>query len=60
MRQFNREYGQTLLLVTHDPEVGRACDRVVHMRDGLVADHGAIAAPAPMPAVVQTAIPTAA
>jgi ABC-type lipoprotein export system ATPase subunit len=59
MRWFNREHGQTLLLVTHDPEVGDACDRVVHMRDGLVADHGLV--PATPPATVpHTAIPTAA
>ena len=59
MRWFNREHGQTILLVTHDPEVGNACDRVVHMRDGLVADHGVVpvAPPVGMP---QTAIPTAA
>jgi putative ABC transport system ATP-binding protein len=35
LRTFNRERGQTLLLVTHDPEVGAACDRIIHMRDGL-------------------------
>ena len=60
MRWFNREHGQTLLLVTHDPEVGNACDRVVHMRDGLVADHGLVPASAPAVAMPQTAIPTAA
>ncbi len=59
MRWFNREHGQSLLLVTHDPEVGNACDRVVHMRDGLVADHGVVPATAPV-AAPQTAIPTAA
>ncbi len=64
LRWFNREHGQTLLLVTHDPEVGDACDRVVHMRDGLVQDHSAVAAePAAAPAVMampQAAIPSAA
>jgi len=60
MRWFNREHGQTLLLVTHDPEVGNACDRVVHMRDGLVADHGLVPASAPAVAMPQAAIPTAA
>jgi putative ABC transport system ATP-binding protein len=59
MRRFNREHGQTLLLVTHDPEVGDACDRVVHMRDGLVADHGAVPV-APTLTAPQAAIPTAA
>jgi putative ABC transport system ATP-binding protein len=34
LRTFNREHGQTVLMVTHDPNVGATCDRVVHMRDG--------------------------
>jgi ABC-type lipoprotein export system ATPase subunit len=37
LRRFNRERGQTVVLVTHDPEVGAACDRIIRMRDGLVA-----------------------
>ena len=37
-RQFNREQGQTIVLVTHDSEVGEACDRVVKMRDGRIRD----------------------
>ena len=36
LRRFNRQRGQTVVLVTHDPEVGAACDRIVRMRDGLV------------------------
>jgi ABC-type lipoprotein export system ATPase subunit len=36
LRRFNRERGQAFLLVTHDPEVGAACDRIIRMRDGLV------------------------
>jgi putative ABC transport system ATP-binding protein len=39
LRRFNREHGQTFVLVTHDAEVGAACDRVVRMRDGRVRDH---------------------
>jgi putative ABC transport system ATP-binding protein len=35
LRRFNRERGQTLVLVTHDPDVGAVCDRIIHMRDGL-------------------------
>jgi putative ABC transport system ATP-binding protein len=34
LRRFNRERGQTIVLVTHDAEVGAACDRVIRMRDG--------------------------
>ena len=40
LRQFNREHGQTIVLVTHDSEVGEACDRVIRMRDGRIRDHG--------------------
>ncbi len=40
LRQFNRERGQTFIIVTHDAEVGAACDRIIRMRDGLVSDHG--------------------
>jgi putative ABC transport system ATP-binding protein len=43
-RQFNREHGQTIVLVTHDSEVGDACDRIVRMRDGRIRDHGMRAA----------------
>jgi putative ABC transport system ATP-binding protein len=38
LRRFNKERGQTLLLVTHDAEVGAFCDRVIHMRDGLIQE----------------------
>ncbi len=36
MRDINLTTGTTFVLVTHDPDVAEACDRVVHMRDGLV------------------------
>jgi putative ABC transport system ATP-binding protein len=39
-RQFNREQGQTIVLVTHDSEVGEACDRTIRMRDGRIRDQG--------------------
>ena len=39
LRRFNKDRGQTLLLVTHDAEVGAFCDRVIHMRDGLIQEN---------------------
>jgi putative ABC transport system ATP-binding protein len=36
MRRLNKENGQTFVVVTHDPEVGAKCDRIIHMRDGQV------------------------
>jgi putative ABC transport system ATP-binding protein len=38
MRQLNRELGQTLVIVTHDPSIGQLCDRIVRMHDGQIVD----------------------
>jgi putative ABC transport system ATP-binding protein len=55
-RQFNREHGQTIVLVTHDAEVGEACDRTIRMRDGRIRDQGSRATtPAALPTVAATA-----
>lgn len=40
MRDLNRQRGQTLVIVTHDPTIGDLCDRIVRMQDGLIADEG--------------------
>jgi putative ABC transport system ATP-binding protein len=45
MRGLNRDHGQAFLIVTHDPEVGDACDRIVRMRDGVVVSDGREPAP---------------
>jgi len=37
MREINLMMGTTFILVTHDPDVAEACDRVIYMRDGSVA-----------------------
>ena len=34
--RFNQQMGQTLVLVTHAPEIGQLAHRVVHMRDGKI------------------------
>ncbi len=34
LRELNRKYRQTIVIVTHDPTVAAACDRTRRMRDG--------------------------
>lgn len=36
MEELNRDHGQTFVVVTHDPGVGKRCHRTVHMSDGLI------------------------
>jgi putative ABC transport system ATP-binding protein len=38
LRKLNQERRQTFLIVTHDAEVGAACDRTIWMRDGRVVE----------------------
>lgn len=34
----NRQQGLTIVIVTHDPGVGRQADRLIHIRDGRIVD----------------------
>ncbi len=36
LRQSNKELGQTVLMITHNPEAAEYGDRIVHMRDGAI------------------------
>ena len=36
-RALNREHGLTIVIVTHDPEIGRQMDRVIGLRDGRIS-----------------------
>jgi putative ABC transport system ATP-binding protein len=38
LRQLNKEMGQTIVMITHNPEAAAYADRVVHMRDGIIVD----------------------
>lgn len=43
MRQLNQEEGLTIVLVTHDANVGAQCERLISMRDGeIVSDNAQI------------------
>jgi putative ABC transport system ATP-binding protein len=48
-----QEEGQTLVLVTHDPRVAASADRIVRLRDGLVADETRLGDEQPTRAVAQ-------
>ena len=34
LRDLNRGFGQTILMITHNPEAAAVADRIIHMRDG--------------------------
>jgi putative ABC transport system ATP-binding protein len=36
LRELNRSFRQTILMITHNPEAAAVADRVVRMRDGRV------------------------
>ena len=36
LRELNSEYGQTIIIITHDPEAAATADRVIEMRDGKI------------------------
>jgi putative ABC transport system ATP-binding protein len=38
LRQLNKDLGQTIVMITHNPEAAAYSDRVVHMRDGVIVD----------------------
>jgi putative ABC transport system ATP-binding protein len=38
LRDANKEFGQTVLMITHNPEAAEYGDRVLHMRDGQIAE----------------------
>ena len=38
LRELNRSRGQTVVLITHDPEIAAAASRVVRMHDGFLGE----------------------
>jgi putative ABC transport system ATP-binding protein len=36
LRQTNRDLGQTILMITHNPHAASYADRIIHMRDGQI------------------------
>lgn len=42
-RELNEEFGQTIIMITHNPEAAAACSRIIQMRDGRVVDEASAA-----------------
>ena len=40
LRKSNQELGQTVLMITHNPEAAKYGDRIIHMRDGQIVTPG--------------------
>lgn len=36
LREANQKFGQTVLMITHNPEAAQIGDRIIHMRDGRI------------------------
>ena len=34
------KYGKTIIIVTHDAKVAKHCERIIHLKDGMVSDDG--------------------
>lgn len=50
LTELRAELGQTLVVVTHDPETAARADRVIHLADGLVVQNASqTTAPSPQP-----------
>jgi len=45
LKDLNQELGQTLIMITHNPEAAAYAGRIVHMRDGRILEPAVAAAP---------------
>jgi putative ABC transport system ATP-binding protein len=43
-KELNQKFGQTIIMITHNPEAAAACSRTIHMRDGHVVEASAAGA----------------
>ena len=42
LRHSQKELGQTVLMITHNPEAAAYADRIIHMRDGQIVEQGLV------------------
>jgi putative ABC transport system ATP-binding protein len=36
--ELNERLGQTVIMITHNPEAAAACSRIINMRDGKIVE----------------------
>ncbi len=36
LSSLNKNFGQTIVMVTHEPEYAQNCNRIIHLEDGLI------------------------
>jgi putative ABC transport system ATP-binding protein len=37
LKAYHKQYNQTIIMVTHNPDLAKRVDRVVYMKDGKIA-----------------------
>lgn len=46
-RRMNREQGVTVIIITHESDIARYCQRQIHIRDGRIVDDAPVSDPVP-------------
>ena len=41
LKMTGREFHQTIVMITHNPEIAQMADRIIRIEDGKIADHPA-------------------